>query len=72
MQSDVSFERRLRYQDMAIARLMCETRLLRDENAALLARLEMARKSGPDSNELDVSRRSCRPARVRRPRPGPP
>ena len=40
MHSDVSFERRLRYQDMAIARLMCETRLLRDENAELVARLE--------------------------------
>ena len=51
MQSDVSFERRLRYQDMAIARLMCETRLLRDENAVLLARLEKARQSGPDANQ---------------------
>ena len=49
MQSDVSFERRLRYQDMAIARLMCETRLLRDENAELLARLEKAQQSAADS-----------------------
>jgi len=42
MQSDVSFERRFRYQEMAIARLMCEARLLRDENAQLLAQLEQA------------------------------
>ena len=48
MQSDASFERRLRYQDLAIARLMCESRLLRDENAALLAQLAMARQPGPD------------------------
>jgi hypothetical protein len=41
MQSDVSFERRLRYQEMAIARLMCEAQLLRDENAELVARLEL-------------------------------
>ena len=47
MQSDVSFERRLRYQEMAIARLMCETRLLRDENAELVAQLESARQPGP-------------------------
>jgi hypothetical protein len=40
MQSDVSFERRFRYQEMAIARLLCEARLLRDENAQLLAQLE--------------------------------
>ena len=44
MQSDVSFERRLRYQEMAITRLMCEVRLLRDENAELLAQLEAARQ----------------------------
>ena len=44
MPSDVSFERRLRYQDMAIARLMCETRLLRDENARLLDQLDAARR----------------------------
>ena len=49
MQSDVSFERRLRYQDMAIARLLCETRLLRDENAELAAQLEMARNPCPDA-----------------------
>jgi alkylation response protein AidB-like acyl-CoA dehydrogenase len=47
MQSDVSFERRVRYQEMAIARLMCETHLLCDENAELAAQLEMARKPGP-------------------------
>lgn len=47
MQSDVSFERRLRYQDMAIARLMCEQHLLREENAELLAQLEAARRPGP-------------------------
>ena len=47
MQSDVSFERRLRYQDMAIARLMCETRLLRDENAKLAEQLETARRPTP-------------------------
>lgn len=47
MQSDVSFERRLRYQEMAIARLMCEARLLRDENAQLAAQLAATRKPGP-------------------------
>ena len=47
MPSDISFERRLRYQDMAIARLMCETRLLRDENARLQDQLEAARGPGP-------------------------
>ena len=46
MQSDVSFERRFRYQEMAIARLMCEARLLRDQNADLLAQLERARRPG--------------------------
>jgi hypothetical protein len=53
MQSDLSFERRLRYQDMAIARLMAETRLLRDENAELAAQLELARKSGPGAANGD-------------------
>jgi hypothetical protein len=53
MPSDVSFERRLRYQDMAIARLMCETRLLRDENARLLDQLEAARRSRPAAAEGD-------------------
>jgi len=47
MQSDASFERRLRYQDMAIARLMCEMRLLRDENAELQAQLATARRTSP-------------------------
>ena len=42
MSSDVSFERRFRYQEMAIARLLCEARLLRDQNADLLAQLEAA------------------------------
>ena len=53
MQSDVSFERRLRYQDMAIARLMCEQALLRDENAALLVQLEAARRPVPAAAETD-------------------
>lgn len=53
MQSDVSFERRLRYQDMAIARLMCEMRLLRDENAELRDQLEAARRTGPAAAEGD-------------------
>ena len=44
MQSDLSFERRLRYQEMAISRLMCEVRLLRDDNAELVAQLEAARR----------------------------
>ena len=44
MQSDLSFERRFRYQELAIARLMCEARLLRDQNADLLAQLEAARR----------------------------
>ena len=47
MQSDVSFERRLRYQDMAIARLLCETRLLRDETAELRTRLDAAGTTRP-------------------------
>ena len=42
MPSEVSFERRFRYQEMAIARLLCEARLLRDQNADLLAQLEAA------------------------------
>ena len=51
MPSDVSFERRLRYQDMAIARLMCEAQILRDENAGLRARLEAAPRTRPgDAN----------------------
>ena len=49
MSSDVSFERRLRYQDMAIARLMSETHLLRDQNAELAAQLEAARNPAPDA-----------------------
>lgn len=53
MQSDVSFERRLRHQDMAIARLVGETRMLRDENAQLLAQLEAARKPGPAAAKAD-------------------
>ena len=54
MQSDVSFERRLRYQDMAIARLMGEQRLLREENAELLAQLEAARRPGPAAAEPNL------------------
>jgi hypothetical protein len=53
MQSDVSFERRFRYQEMAIARLMCEARLLRDENAQLLAQLEQAGAQGPAGAKVD-------------------
>jgi hypothetical protein len=53
MQSDVSFERRFRYQEMAIARLMCEARLLRDENAELLAQLEQADSPGPAGAKVD-------------------
>jgi hypothetical protein len=53
MQSDVSFERRFRYQEMAIARLMCEARLLRDENAQLLAQLEQAGAPGPAGAKVD-------------------
>jgi hypothetical protein len=53
MKSDVSFERRLRYQEMAIARLMCETRLPRDKNAQLLAQLEVARNPGPAAAKVD-------------------
>ena len=51
MQSDLSFERRLRYQDMAIARLMCETRLLRDENARLIEQLDAARAPCPTEGD---------------------
>jgi hypothetical protein len=47
MTSDVSFERRLRYQDLAIARLMRETRRLRDENAELREQLEAGRRPDP-------------------------
>ena len=46
MRSDISFERRFRYQEMAIARLMCEVRLLRDENADLTARLATPAATG--------------------------
>ena len=53
MQSDVSFERRFRYQEMAINRLMCEARLLRDENAQLLAQLEQASAPGPAGAKVD-------------------
>ena len=53
MPSDVSFERRLRYQDMEIARLMCEQRRLREENAELLAQLEAVRRPGPAAAEGD-------------------
>jgi hypothetical protein len=53
MQSDVSFERRFRYQEMAIARLMCEARLLRDENAQLLAQLAQAAAPGPAGAKVD-------------------
>ena len=53
MQSDVSFERRLRQQEMAIARLMCEQRLLRDENAELLAQLEATRRPAPAAAGVD-------------------
>jgi hypothetical protein len=53
MRSDLSFERRLRYQDMAIARLMCEMRLLRDENARLLDQLEAERRPSPAAAEGD-------------------
>ena len=53
MQSDLSFERRFRYQEMAINRLMCEARLLRDENAQLLAQLEQASAPGPAGARVD-------------------
>ena len=53
MQSDLSFERRLRYQEMAINRLMCEARLLRDENAQLLAQLEQAGAPRPAGAKVD-------------------
>ena len=53
MPSDVSFERRFRYQEMAINRLMCEARLLRDENAQLLAQLEQAGAPGPAGAKVD-------------------
>jgi hypothetical protein len=64
MQSDVSFERRLRYQEMAIARLMCEMRLLRDENAELAAQLALARGGEPQTDreqfaDAEDSRRSA-------------
>jgi len=38
---------------MAIARLMCEARLLRDENAQLLAQLEQAGAPGPAGAKVD-------------------
>jgi hypothetical protein len=47
MQSDVSRARRLSHQDSAIARLLCETQLLRDENARLVDQLEAARRPEP-------------------------
>ena len=53
MPSDVSFERRLRYQDVAIARLVCETRLLRDENARLREQLDAVGRPSPAAVEGD-------------------
>ena len=43
MPSDVLLQRRCRDQEIAIGRLMAETQALRDENADLLAQLEVAR-----------------------------
>ena len=40
MSSEISLVRRCRDQDIAIARLMREAQVLRDENADLLAQLE--------------------------------
>ena len=46
MPADVSLEQRCRDQEIAIARLMDEGQALRDENADLLAQLELARNPG--------------------------
>ena len=46
MKADVSLEQRYRDQEIAIARLMDECQALRDENADLLAQLEVARNPG--------------------------
>ena len=43
MSTDVSLDQRCRDQEIAIARLMDEAQALRDENADLLAQLELAR-----------------------------
>ena len=46
MTTDVSLDQRYRDQEIAIARLMDECQALRDENADLLAQLELARNPG--------------------------
>jgi anti-sigma regulatory factor (Ser/Thr protein kinase) len=45
MQAEVSLEQRFRDREIAIARLMEEAQVLRDENAGLIAQLEAARNS---------------------------
>jgi hypothetical protein len=71
MQSDLSFERRFRYQEMAINRLMCEARLLRDENAQLLAQLEQASAPGQAGARVDRLEATLPPVRAARPRRAP-
>jgi hypothetical protein len=69
--SDVSVERRLRFQELAISRLMSETRLLRDENAWLLARLEAAREPIPAVGRGDCLETTLPAGRARRLWPAP-
>ena len=46
MTTDVSLHQRYRDQEIAIARLMAECQVLRDENADLVDQLELARNPG--------------------------
>ena len=53
MKSDVSLERRLRDQEIAISGLMSEAQALRAENADLLSQLEAARRPVGVADALD-------------------
>jgi anti-sigma regulatory factor (Ser/Thr protein kinase) len=53
MPTDISLLRRCRDQEIAIARLMDDSQLLRDENADLLAQLEVARRPLVAANAID-------------------
>jgi anti-sigma regulatory factor (Ser/Thr protein kinase) len=69
MQTDVSLEQRCRDQEIAIARLMEETQVLRDENADLFAQLEAARDpvavSGVERLEATLQAGPAAPATAR-------
>ena len=71
MPTDISLLRRCHDQEIAIARLMDESQLLRDENADLLAQLDAARPplvaaSGTDRLEATLPVGGAAPAAARR------